>query len=262
LRALLSFTEDLLNKHDIFHFLDYGSLLGAVRSQKLIEWDEDADLSCLETDFERIMALQPEIEAAGFWLDTAEAPHVLRICRSRTNQLHADLWFQRVEGEFAYTWSRLHQDRYRFPVQYLKDTGEVMLEGRTHRAPMPVERFLAKHRYGADFMTPRRMGANFGWISGAELTPEVLEALETLRETEYRIECLTSQQKIEPSGERSHGWRLPPVPAWALRLHRSLWKAKQRLGGTRSGALLELQYELLRRRAVLHLLESQAGRSS
>ncbi len=264
---LLAFTEDLLTRHGIFHFLDYGSLLGAVRSQTLIAWDADADFSCLRADLGRVLALDAEIEAAGFWLDARQAPHVVRICRSRANRAHADLWFQQVRNGFSYTWSLLHGERYRFPIHYLDRLGSVILEGRSHPAPMPVERFLADHRYGPDFMTPRRVAADLGWISSDALTPEVQDALDQLLEIEYRVERLQAGRE-DPSGAAWAPWLVPrmvrwlertapTVPGLALRAHRRLWMATHRLQGPTSPALREVRYQLYRRRTALQLLESR-----
>lgn len=264
LREVLAFTEDLLTRHRIFHFLDYGSLLGAVRSGMLIAWDEDADFSCMSGDLDNVLALQPEIESAGFWLDTRQAPHVVRICRSRANQAHADVWFQRKVNGSCFTWSLLYRERYRFPVEYLDHMGSVTLEGKLHPAPMPVERFLGEHRYGPDFMTPRRVSANFGWIPNAALSTDVQNALDELREIEYRVECLASRRPSD-SGPSARRWLRragTAVPGPLLRAHRSLWMVSQRYAGIRNNALLEVRYELYRRRAILRLLESRETTSS
>ena len=267
LRELLAFTEDLLTRHRIFHFLDYGSLLGAVRAGALIEWDSDADFSCLRTDLDKVLKLGPEISSAGYWLDAREAPHKVRICRSPLNRAHADLWFQRIGNGFAYTWNLLHEERFRFPVRYLDALGTVTLEGRLHPAPMPVDRFLAEHRYGADFLTPRRVSADLAWIHGTESPREVRDALERLREVEYRIECIEAQRAggSDSATAGPRGWlrrALRNVPGPALRIHRALWKAWQRDEGHRDAALLDVRYELHRREAVLRLLEAKPGNRS
>src|SRR5438128_7120451 len=69
LMQLLGFTSDLLARHGIFHWLDYGSLLGAVRDGKLIAWDGDGDFGIQQHDEPAVLALAEEIATAGHRLD-------------------------------------------------------------------------------------------------------------------------------------------------------------------------------------------------
>lgn len=54
LRALDWFVE-LANKHNVQFVLDAGCLLGAVRNQKFIPWDDDIDLTMSRTEFNRLI---------------------------------------------------------------------------------------------------------------------------------------------------------------------------------------------------------------
>jgi phosphorylcholine metabolism protein LicD len=75
---LTAFTHALLDRHQIVHWLDYGSLLGAVRDGQLIAWDSDVDIGILATDRDRLTALASEIASAGHRLDRSD-PDVARI---------------------------------------------------------------------------------------------------------------------------------------------------------------------------------------
>lgn len=57
--------KKILDKHNINYWLDEGTLLGAVREKKLIEWDYDIDLSIWYEDLEKIIPLFDEISKAG-----------------------------------------------------------------------------------------------------------------------------------------------------------------------------------------------------
>ena len=57
--------KKILDKNNINYWLDEGTLLGAVREKKLIEWDHDIDLSIWYTDLEKITPLFDEISKIG-----------------------------------------------------------------------------------------------------------------------------------------------------------------------------------------------------
>jgi phosphorylcholine metabolism protein LicD len=55
---------EVLNRHKIEYYLDFGTLLGAVRDGKLIPWDDDIDISLLnEDDYKRL----PEVLSTLRW---------------------------------------------------------------------------------------------------------------------------------------------------------------------------------------------------
>jgi len=57
--------KKILDKHNIEYWLDEGTLLGAVREKKLIEWDHDIDLSIWYKDLSKITPLFDEMHKTG-----------------------------------------------------------------------------------------------------------------------------------------------------------------------------------------------------
>jgi len=60
--------KEIFNKYNIQSWLDWGTLLGAVRNGKIIEWDHDIDLGVMECDFKKINLIISEIEKKGFFI--------------------------------------------------------------------------------------------------------------------------------------------------------------------------------------------------
>lgn len=62
-QELLNFIVNVCKKYKLNYWLDYGTLLGAVRHQVYIPWDDDIDIGMMRTDFDKLyVVLQEEIE--------------------------------------------------------------------------------------------------------------------------------------------------------------------------------------------------------
>jgi hypothetical protein len=190
LLELIRFADELLGEHGIRHWLDFGTLLGAVRDGTLIPWDTDADFGILARDAEAVVALREEIEAYGHSL-FLDDPAVIRLHYSESNRLGLDLtlWHER-DGLLACdespldVWPGMH-DRLSFPAGVVERLTEVELDGRSYPAPADAERLLAEHRYGPDWRTPTRAIvslANRVIVPSAEMTDAARELLPRIAE--------------------------------------------------------------------------------
>lgn len=57
---VLEVIDGICQRHGIPYWLSGGSMLGAVRHQGFIPWDDDLDIEMLRPDFERLMKILPE----------------------------------------------------------------------------------------------------------------------------------------------------------------------------------------------------------
>lgn len=205
LTDLAVFTHELLERHEIFHWLDDGALLGAVRNGLMIPWDTDVDFGAMVADRPRIEALADEVEQYGYFLDATD-PVIIRINLSRINLQHADIFFwEESQGELRCTgdfpkhgWWPGMQDA-PFLRSFLDPLGSVHLEGHAFPAPHPAELYLAEHLYGPDYLVPARPAATHDLrplVDQEDLTPAVKSLLTETAELERRLFFLKSHPRL------------------------------------------------------------------
>ncbi|GAI07387.1 unnamed protein product, partial [marine sediment metagenome] len=61
----LQLLKDLLDKHNIEFWLNYGTLLGAYRDKRFIRWDNDIDLSTWDINRDKLEILAKELDEKG-----------------------------------------------------------------------------------------------------------------------------------------------------------------------------------------------------
>jgi hypothetical protein len=210
---MLFFMDELLTRHDIPHWLDYGTLLGAVRGESFIPWDDDVDVGVLASDRDRILALAPQVAAAGYHFDAQRPSGVVRIEYSRVNSAGVDLFMWSREGDqlvstFAdeFDWPGT-SGQTGFPASLVDPVGEVRLYGRLFPAPAPVDELL-RRRYGPNYMTPFR-GVRPGsrWVPPLrpeELTPAAEKLFERASEREVVLLDLLCRSRLS----RLYSWQV------------------------------------------------------
>ncbi|NWY73135.1 FKRP protein, partial [Erithacus rubecula] len=160
LRALRATARHVLAQLEaagVRHWLEGGSLLGAVRSGDIIPWDYDVDVGLYRDDVPKCRWLaaaaatgRPVEDARGFVWEKAAEGDFFRVHFSRSNRLHVDLWpfYSRGRGVMTKdTWLGHRQD-VEFPERFLVPLGSVPFAGLSARAPNDPRTFL-EFKFGA-----------------------------------------------------------------------------------------------------------------
>uniref|UniRef100_A0A8C3QND0 Ribitol-5-phosphate transferase n=1 Tax=Cyanoderma ruficeps TaxID=181631 RepID=A0A8C3QND0_9PASS len=140
-----------LESSGIRHWLEGGSLLGAVRLGDIIPWDYDVDVGLYLEDVPKCPWLaavaatgRPVEDPQGFFWEKAAEGEFFRVHFSRSNRLHVDLWPFYPDGRGMMTkdtWLGHGQD-VEFPESFLVPLGSVTFAGAVAKAPNEPRKFL------------------------------------------------------------------------------------------------------------------------
>lgn len=76
---LLAEVDRICRKHDLHYFLTGGTLLGAIRHNGFIPWDDDLDIAMMRPDYDRMLEImKTELDPAYFvhdWHSDPASPH-------------------------------------------------------------------------------------------------------------------------------------------------------------------------------------------
>jgi hypothetical protein len=154
LRRILQDVAQVFNAHGIAYWCDFGTLLGLHREGDIILGDKDADLCVLEPEKGRVLALAEPLRALG--LEVRDVPDrkggLLRI-HDRITPYYTDVYVFVRDGEMLR--SLLAPGREDVPGRLVHPTVPLPFLGTTLLAPGQTAA-MCRHRYGPDFMVPRR----------------------------------------------------------------------------------------------------------
>lgn len=134
LSLLLDF-DAICKQNNIHYWLDFGTLMGAVRHKGFIPWDDDIDLGIFRKDYEKIMdivnnnTINPDIRA----IYNYKTGVFIKITHKKCNQLFLDLFPVDEYGEII------------SEKEQLKETKKIKkIAGRVRKSPEVTTNFELK----------------------------------------------------------------------------------------------------------------------
>lgn len=137
---LLGIFHEICKKHNLTYWIDYGTLLGAVRHKGFIPWDDDVDVAMPRQDYDKIgQVLRDELEQLGFEINEGSGykAQVYRLIYKGTSiqldifpydytvddskeelTIKVNLCHERFFED--YLWEELYYGKIAFPREYLK----------------------------------------------------------------------------------------------------------------------------------------------
>jgi len=149
-----------LEKYRIVYWLDWGTLLGAVRNGKIIPWDYDIDIGIHLSAVEKLELLKEEMNKFGYTLSIDRNQKYARIIRFYTLEhgfdFHVDIYPWTSEGDVAFPCVEPEQVR---PLSEIRNLSSIKFEGVICPCPLFPERALER-KYGVKWRTPSILEGN------------------------------------------------------------------------------------------------------
>lgn len=153
--------SDILYANQVRFCVDSGTLLGIIREDRLLPWDNDLDFSVFSEDSERIGRAVDDFKSRGFDVQSTTFPRPygsikrgdLRICKIKSDEVVLDLIVKHLDGEFYYwmVWDTLK----RAPKRFYDKLTTLNFMGKDYPAPSYTHEYLT-YRYGEWRITQKK----------------------------------------------------------------------------------------------------------
>ena len=153
----LSEITELLDSEGITYILEGGTLLGAIRENRFLPWDDDVGMAVpAELFHNRMDKISTSLKKMGFEIGTADK--TFENCKLNILKYGA-----RYEILGWYSRGKYHRrDRYRMPSRFLEKRKNISFFGYSFFIPEDEKAFL-RHFYG-NWQTPKKSGRFFSFL--------------------------------------------------------------------------------------------------
>jgi len=160
---ILKDVGQVLNKADIHYWLEGGTLLGVIREQRLLPWDNDMDISMFKTDQGKLFSVVLKLISKGYRISIKRYRSTigpfnkgeLRMIKVRNykaflrkGEVLCDIFLKRkVEDEYYWTVGVKTPVLKSTPAEYYEKVTRVPFDGMEFSVPLDYDGYLT-YRYG------------------------------------------------------------------------------------------------------------------
>jgi len=157
LQILIDCTN-FLEKKNISYFVMFGTLLGAVRDEDFIEYDNDIDLIVLDANIEKVKLCLDDFSKINL--------HPIRVQSDLISLFRNGDYIDINFFKTNYHKNVICSDSYIFPYDFFISTSKVTIRGNEFSSPIRPKELLLQI-YGKDWRTPKRNAtAKYNTFSG------------------------------------------------------------------------------------------------
>lgn len=163
LLQMLPYLVNLLETNNVKYWLDWGTLLGAVRDGKMIPWDFDIDLGIFDDDVAKVLALRVETWKDGYDIMPCPVLSSKLMFYKKDNHgeaFHIDMDSWLKDGD-VYR-SNFNQEIIHTEEE-LSEFETIDFEGSAYPCPKNPDEVVERF-FGEDWRTPKVSVGNYAYI--------------------------------------------------------------------------------------------------
>jgi len=164
LREIIYYLTDLFEEYRITYWIDFGTLLGAIRSGRSVPHDTDGDMCLFLRDRPKVCELAGRMKQDGFHMGSTVKTRWrdghIKIYRSTTNHMVVDLFFWSLNPNTGVLHSGGLNTPKSFPIWWVDKLEPVLIFDKSVMGPREPSKFL-QFRYGKDWKRPQNKKVHF-----------------------------------------------------------------------------------------------------